>query len=119
MGFQRQWMTILSFFSVTVFSFSHAWAQPFGLMNSQGKQVAQSKILYSENGRYVFGQISDAEKDQFMLDTQTGRLWRLVERGDIGKHLISVPYCNSKGECSPYPDNGSEKTALDANIKRK
>jgi hypothetical protein len=36
------------------------------------------RILSSASGRYVFGQISDFRRDQYMLDTQTGRLWRVV-----------------------------------------
>ena len=42
-----------------------------------------SKVLSAPNGRYQFGQISDYRKDQYMLDTQTGRLWviKSVTRG--------------------------------------
>jgi hypothetical protein len=35
------------------------------------------KVLSSSPGRYVFGQVSDFRVDQFMLDTQTGRLWMM------------------------------------------
>lgn len=34
--------------------------------------------LSAAGGRYAFGQISDARRDQFMLDTQTGRLWLMT-----------------------------------------
>lgn len=37
------------------------------------------KTLSSASGRYVFGQISDFRRDQYMLDTLTGRLWRIVQ----------------------------------------
>lgn len=37
-----------------------------------------SRLLSSSNGRFVFGQISDMRRDQFLLDTQTGRMWTLV-----------------------------------------
>lgn len=40
----------------------------------------QQKVLSSSNGRYVFGQISEYRRDQYMLDTQTGRLWQIVTR---------------------------------------
>jgi hypothetical protein len=40
----------------------------------------KTKLLSSQNGRYVFGQISDFRSDQFLLDTATGRLWRIVLR---------------------------------------
>ncbi len=84
-------------------------AQPFGMKGPQ-HQDSHAGILCSQNGRFVFGQISESEKDQFMLDTLTGRLWRIAERGDVGKHLISVPYCNSKGECSVFPKTVSDET---------
>ncbi len=41
-------------------------------------KAPQEKTISSENGRFVFGQISDFRSDQFMLDTKTGRLWTIV-----------------------------------------
>jgi hypothetical protein len=38
-------------------------------------KIPQRKTLSSEGGRYVFGQVSEYRQDQYMLDTQTGRLW--------------------------------------------
>jgi len=77
-------------------------AQPFGLGSPQ-LRPSQNKILSSENGRFVFGQASNSSKDQFMLDTVTGRLWRIAETGKIGIFLKSVPYLNEKGERSVFP----------------
>jgi hypothetical protein len=34
--------------------------------------------LATPGGRFVFGQISQFRRDQFMLDTQTGRLWSMT-----------------------------------------
>lgn len=34
--------------------------------------------LSSDGGRYVFGQISEYRKDQYLLDTATGRVWQTV-----------------------------------------
>jgi hypothetical protein len=34
------------------------------------------------SGRYVFGQINELSADQYLLDTQTGRVWRLVDTAD-------------------------------------
>jgi len=36
------------------------------------------KSLSTEGGRFVFGQISEYQRDQFLLDTVTGRVWRVV-----------------------------------------
>jgi hypothetical protein len=38
----------------------------------------QNKVLSAEDGRFVFGQISEYRRDQYLLDTRTGRLWRVV-----------------------------------------
>ena len=48
-------------------------AQPLGIGSPQIRP-SQHKVLSSANGRFVFGQISSSSKDQFMLDTATGRL---------------------------------------------
>lgn len=34
-------------------------------------------VLATAGGRYVFGQISSARLDQYMLDTQTGKVWQV------------------------------------------
>jgi len=52
----------------------------------------QNKVLGSGNGRYVFGQINNARRDQYMLDTQTGRLWQIVKDKDGVTLLQSVAY---------------------------
>lgn len=61
------------------------------------------KVLSSTGGRFVFGQISDSSKDQFMLDTRTGRLWRIGESGDVGTHLKAILYRDEHGKVSPCP----------------
>lgn len=48
---------------------------------SSGALHAESSsgtALGAAGGRYVFGQISDARRDQYMLDTQTGRVWLMA-----------------------------------------
>lgn len=42
----------------------------------------KSRTLSTPNGRFVLGQISDFRSDQYLLDTQTGRLWQAVEMTD-------------------------------------
>lgn len=44
------------------------------------KPSAANKTLSSDGGRYVFGQVSEYRRDQFMLDTKTGQLWQIAER---------------------------------------
>lgn len=41
-------------------------------------QPPANKNLSSENGRFIFGQISEYRRDQYMLDTKTGRLWMII-----------------------------------------
>ncbi len=82
---------------------SPAGAQPLGIVSGQGRQPAQHQVLSSPCGRYVFGQISDSTKDQFMVDTFSGRLWRIAESGRLGMYLKPVPYRTDEGTCSLPP----------------
>ena len=84
------------------------YAQPFGLGSSKIQQQPEHKALSSDNGRFVFGQISGSSKDQFMLDTATGRLWRIGESGKLGTFLKCIPYRNAKGECTILPEEISD-----------
>jgi hypothetical protein len=83
-----------------------AHAQPLGFGTSQQGSEAPSGVLASSNARFVFGQISDSGKDQFMLDTFTGRLWRIAESGKLGTYLKPVLYCAEDGQCFPVPQDG-------------
>ena len=85
----------------------NVYGQPLGIMSAQAEQP-QLRILASAKGRFVFGQISDSGKDQFMLDTFTGRLWRIAETGRIGLFLESVPYHISEKEYSSLPGDVQE-----------
>ena len=93
------------------------YAQPLGLMSQKPQEKSQQKLLSSANGRFVFGQISNSSKDQFMLDTFTGKLWRIAESGAIGIFLRSVPYRNKDGKCSALPE--SDKESESKEVKKK
>jgi len=82
-------------------------AQPFGIGASQAAEPTPFGVLSAPNGRFVFGQISASTKDQFMLDTATGRLWRIGESGKVGVFLKAVPYLNEGGEPTLLPDQVS------------
>lgn len=68
----------------------------------------KQQMLSSQNGRYVFGQISEYRRDQFLIDTQTGRVWKIVvkqlynEDGTVSSEegypvLDPVPFNDAKG----------------------
>ena len=84
------------------------YAQPLGLGSSKIQQPPRQEVLSSGNGRFVFGQISGSSKVKFMLDTATGRLWRIGESGKLGMFLQSIPYRNAKGECTILPEEISD-----------
>lgn len=75
----------------------------------------QNKVLSAGSQRYVFGQISDFRRDQYMLDTKTGQLWRIVElecekKSEPGAKddecpsiLSAVPYRTLDGKYSVTP----------------
>ena len=100
------------FFSATIIgiggamTLAPAFAQ-FGIAQAPPQKISSEKILSSGVGRYVFGQISDSSKDQYMLDTLTGRLWRIGETSS-GVHLKEIPYRDDKARLSPYPDGTPE-----------
>lgn len=62
----------------------------------------QQKVLSSEYGRFVFGQISEFRRDQFLLDTKTGRIWLVVaSKNDDGSEttvLQPVPFVGADGK---------------------
>jgi hypothetical protein len=90
--------------SCAFFAPSIVGAQPFGFGTPQVPEKSQQTVLSSPQGRFAFGQVSDSSEDKFMLDTFTGRLWRLSKRTDIGICLTAVPYRSEEGECSPLPE---------------
>jgi len=79
----------------------------FGVSPTQ-VTMDKGKVLSAAGGRFVFGQISESGKDQFMLDTLTGRLWRIGESSDAGMHLRPIPYRKEDGKYSPQPDAAQE-----------
>jgi hypothetical protein len=99
---------VIVLLAVSLFMGGEALAQPFGIASSQPQAAPEYEILCSATGRYVFGQISGSSKDQFMLDTLTGRLWQIAESGEVGIYLRMVPYRDAEGVCSPLPESVSE-----------
>jgi len=85
---------------------SISYAQPFRFQEIATKK--EYRVLSSPNGRFVFGQISDSSKDQYMLDTWTGRLWRISESGEIGKFLAPIPYKTKDGRYLYVPEEVSK-----------
>jgi len=91
-------------FSLSFLGIGIAGAQPFGISQQQAAQKPGAGTLSSLVGRFVFGQVSDSAKDKFMLDTITGRLWRISESGEIGIFLSPVPYRTEEKKYSPTPE---------------
>jgi hypothetical protein len=105
---RKQVVAALAFISIWLFSATNAFPQPFGLGSSPAQQEPRQEILNTAGGRFVFGQISDSTKDQFMLDTVTGRLWQIAETGELGTFLRAVPYRRADGKLSPIPEDISD-----------
>ena len=95
---------LITLSSLVYFCPSSAGAQPFGFTPQQVPQKSQQAVLSTAQGRFAFGQVSDSSDDKFMLDTFTGRLWRLSKRTDIGICLTTVPYRSNEGECTALPE---------------
>jgi hypothetical protein len=59
--------------------------------------------LSAAGGRFVFGQVSDYQRDKYLLDTQTGRMWNIVcigpeKDGQCPRGLEPVIFVDIKGE---------------------
>lgn len=62
---------------------------------AQTANVETRPMLSAPGGRYVFGQISTFRRDQYLLDTQTGRVWTLNNVGTATEEhnvLVPVPF---------------------------
>ena len=75
-------------------------------------KLPQQKTLSSSGGRFAFGQISDFRRDQYMIDTLTGRLWQKVcaksndsaaSPDDCIAVLQPVPYVGADDKWSVTP----------------
>ena len=115
--YKRIFLVGISLSLLVLLGSMNIYAQPLGLMSQKPQQKSQQKLLSSANGRFVFGQISNSSKDQFMLDTLTGRLWRIAESGAIGIFLRSVPYRNEDGKCSALPENTPDSESKETEKK--
>ena len=100
---RKIFIMVLALFFFLLSGLTQAHAQ-FGLGGAPPQQKLEPKLLSSENGRFVFGQISPSSKDKFMLDTWSGRLWRIAESGEVGQFLRAVPYRIGDGEYNPLPE---------------
>lgn len=62
------------------------------------------------NGRFVFSQISDMRADQYLLDTQTGRVWVIVvgKEGERKLQPISIIQQNGLEAYIPEPEEEAE-----------
>jgi hypothetical protein len=84
-------------------------AQGFGMLSQPVPEQKSYPCLGAGGARYVFGQISESSKDQFMLDTLTGRLWRIGETGTVGLFLQPVMYKSEKGEYNVLPGGAADQ----------
>ena len=73
---------------------------------------AAAKTMTGPSGRFVFGPLSEFNQEQYMFDTQTGRLWVLTKNkakaGEESPHaprftLEPVPYMDLDGKAAQQP----------------
>lgn len=77
-------------------------------------QNFQPAVLSTPGGRYVLGQISEARADQYLLDTQTGRLWEIVVDTNNANSLQEVPYKALDGTLTLVPQNPQDEVQSSA-----
>jgi hypothetical protein len=77
----------------------------------------QNSVLNAAGGRYVFGQISELRRDQYLLDTLTGRLWLQIcavpRKDDPNQCAVSalqpIAFSDSKGNVVGFTPTPSSK----------
>ncbi|RLB43143.1 MAG: hypothetical protein DRH12_03750 [Deltaproteobacteria bacterium] len=102
---KKRLLLILLPVTMLLFGRGDCFCQPIGIMSPKAQNITEYTPLSCPGGRFVFGQVSDSSKDQYMLDTWTGRLWRLSESGEVGKYLSPVPYKLRDGNYGPIPED--------------
>jgi hypothetical protein len=63
-----------------------------GILSARAQEKTEHTVLSAPGGRFVFGQVSNMARDQYMLDTLTGRLWQIVKDSEGVIVLQRVPY---------------------------
>jgi len=84
---------------------------------AQPQELAPA-ILAAPGGRFVFGQISSARADQYMLDTATGRLWEMVQSKDGVRSLSPVHY-QLQGWTPPLVATNAKPSAIEGALIQK
>lgn len=70
--------------------FAATVAAPAAWAESSGNDA--HSVLSAPGGRYVFGQVSQFARYQYMLDTKAGRLWQIVVDANERASLEEIPY---------------------------
>ena len=63
----------------------------------------KGQVLSSAGGRYVFGQISEFRNDQYLLDTQTGKMWVMQSNKDNKLVLAPIFFVSGPGRYTTEP----------------
>jgi len=81
----------------------------FGQIFAADFPANNGNVLSASGGRFVMGQISTMRRDQYLLDTKTGRLW-VVVKGENGVSMSPIQFRNlfwdtKKKKFSSFFDN--------------
>ena len=88
-------------------------------LSAFAQQNIQPAVLAAPGGRFVFGQISSFRSDQYMLDTQTGRLWQVVVDTNQVQTLQPVLYRAIDGTRTLVPESAEEEMRRVSEILRR
>lgn len=66
------------------------------------QEAPKRQMLGGPNGRFVLGQIGEFASSQYLVDTQTGRVWEVVNMTDshgksTGSGLRQVKFITAEG----------------------
>jgi len=87
--------------------------------NAQMASTNRGQVLSASGGRFVFGQINESGQNVYMLDTQNGRVWRLMMDGGGNYMLMPVLYASVVGTLFVHPPSeDEERDAIDKNAHK-
>ena len=66
-------------------------------------QESSFGVLQSGNNRYVYGQVGPVRADQYLLDTQTGRIWAKTVDDNGNRYLEPFLFVLPDGKFSTTP----------------
>jgi len=82
------------------------------LINSDFNKISAQEPVYKNTDRFVLLQLSDFRRDQYILDTSTGKAWNLIMNSDSVNVFKRMYYTDENGKISITPNPSDVKNYI-------